>query len=50
MCWLLPYLKIPSIVLVFVTFCTILHGNKGEPSEVGGAGCSHSHYMETKQY
>lgn len=43
---MLSYLEISSVVLIPVPFCTLLQGDEYEPSEVGRAGCSQSHWVE----
>lgn len=43
---MVSYLEISSVVLIPVSLCTLLQGNEDEPSEVGRAGCSQSHWVE----
>lgn len=43
---MVSYLEISSVVLIPVSLPTLLQGNQYEPSEVGGAGCSQSHWVE----
>lgn len=43
---MVSYLEISSVVLIPVPFCTLLQGDEYEPSEVGRAGCSQSHWVE----
>lgn len=43
---MVSYLEISSVVLIPVSLRTLLQGDEYEPSEVGGAGCSQSHWVE----